>query len=438
MAENFFNEASDKALRLFADMMIEKIKAVEDNWKTPWFSNRGKGFPQNLSGRKYNGVNSMMLYLMCEDKNYKVPVFMTFNQAKENNVMVKSGEKSFPVLYWNFSVKGINPENKDVRITIDDYNKLPKEEQEKFKVQPYLKVYNVFNVEQTTFPEKKVEEWEKLKEKFKAPELKDTAGMFACPELDILLKNQKWLCPIDTISSDKAFYSPGKDYIQTPLKGQFQDGESFYSTLLHEMAHSTGAESRLNRNIKNLFGDPKYAKEELVAELTSAMTCQSLGISSTIREENAMYLKNWLGALKEEPSFILTVLTDANKAMNMINDTVEKQDISTQKDLDKFGVLNENHHKFFIEELPLNSFKSIGVNPSNIPNEDMQRLLCGEHTKNSIQVTIKDQADIFQLDAHLALNRNSDSVSLLVFPVKNKIKRDSKNKIKPFSFKRKQ
>lgn len=97
--------AGDKALKLFADLMVEKIRQVEDNWHKPWLSTQGGGLPQNIEGRAYNGVNSFMLFLLSEKMNYSLPVYMTFMQAKDNGVNVLKGEKSFPVIYWNFSIK---------------------------------------------------------------------------------------------------------------------------------------------------------------------------------------------------------------------------------------------------------------------------------------------------------------------------------------------
>jgi antirestriction protein ArdC len=336
MANQHYTSGSDKALERFADLMIDKISEVADDWQKPWFSNRSKGLPQNLSGRKYNGMNSVMLYLQCEKNNYTVPVFMTFNQARESGVMINKGEKSFPVVYWGFTVKGVAPDTEGKNITYEKYKLLSDDEKKKYKVTPFLKDYNVFNIQQTTFPEQKPEEWMSLKEKFQVPEILDSVGMFVSPEMDAMIGNQTWVCPIDVREGDSAYHTRGMDdVIIVPLKRQFKDGEAFYATLLHEMAHSTGEEHRLNREKGGAFGDPKYAKEELVAELTSAVCCQSLGIVSGIREDNAKYLKNWLGGLKEEPKFILSVLSDVNKASNMINGVVLKQEVSLEKDLTK-------------------------------------------------------------------------------------------------------
>ncbi len=335
--------ASDKALQRFAELMIEKIQQVEDNWQQPWFSTKGGGLPQNIDGRNYNGVNSFMLFLLTEKEQYGMPVYMTFMQAKEKGLNVLKGEHSFPVVYWNFSIKDKNgkkitmdqyrnlsreeQENYKVtpymktynvfnvnqtnlkdsikdkngkKITMDQYRNLSREEQENYKVTPYMKTYNVFNVNQTNLKEVKPELYEQLENRFKAPGLKDEKGMFTMPLLDVMIREQKWVCPIQPKEGNQAYYVHGEKngHIVVPLKGQFEDGESFYATLMHEMAHSTGEVHLLNREKGAVFGDDKYAKEELIAELTAATTGQAMGITTSIREENAMYLKNWLAALK--------------------------------------------------------------------------------------------------------------------------------------------
>lgn len=306
--------ANDKALQKFADLMIKKIQEVSADWSKPWFTTVGHGLPQNVDGRIYSGMNSFMLYLHCDEMKYKTPVFMTFAQARDKGVNVLKGEKSFPIVYWNFSVKDSNGH----KITLDEYKALSEEDQKAYRVSPYMKYYLVFNVDQTNYAEVHPEKWEIIQQKFSVSQLKDDKGMLSCPEIDTMLKHNTWLCPIISEPIDRAFFRPSEDKIYVPLKSQFYTGEGFYGTLLHEMAHSTGIESRLGRELKNIFGSPKYAKEELVAEFTSAVTCRSLGIVTGIREENAQYLKNWLGAISEEPKFIYSVLSDVGKASTMI------------------------------------------------------------------------------------------------------------------------
>ena len=321
--------SNDKALQLFADLMIEKIEEVSDNPSKRWFSVAGHGFPQNVEGRLYQGMNSLILYLLCEKRNYVTPVFMTFLQAKTQEVNVLKGQKAFPVLYWDFSIKNENGS----KIKIDEYNSLSDELKKEYKVIPYTKEYWVFNADQTNYAEKYPEKWEELKQKFAVAELKDENGMLSCPVLDRMLQEDAWLCPIDSSIRDRSFYRPSEDKIFIPHKGQFYSGEMFYSTLIHEMAHSTGADTRCAREIKNKFGDAKYAKEELVAECVAAVTCHSLGIVNGIQDENAQYLKNWLAAIREEPKFLYSVLAEVGKASTMIHNEVSKMELAAAKDV---------------------------------------------------------------------------------------------------------
>lgn len=321
--------SNDKALQLFADLMIEKIEEVSDNPSKRWFSVAGHGFPQNVEGRLYQGMNSLILYLLCEKRNYVTPVFMTFLQAKTQEVNVLKGQKAFPVLYWDFSIKNENGS----KIKIHEYNSLSDELKKEYKVIPYTKEYWVFNVDQTNYAEKYPEKWEELKQKFAVAELKDENGMLSCPVLDRMLQEDAWLCPIDSSIRDRSFYRPSEDKIFIPHKGQFYSGEMFYSTLIHEMTHSTGADTRCAREIKNKFGDAKYAKEELVAECVAAVTCHSLGIVNGIQDENAQYLKNWLAAIREEPKFLYSVLAEVGKASTMIHNEVSKMELAAAKDV---------------------------------------------------------------------------------------------------------
>lgn len=319
--------AKDKALQKFADLMVKKLGEVDADWHKPWFSQVGYGLPQNIDGRGYNGVNSFMLFLLQEENSFKTPVYMTFPQAKKQGVHINKGERSFPVLFWNFMIK----DDKGNKISMDEYKALTGEEQKRYTVTPYTKPYQVFNIDQTNFSEVYPERWKAIQDKFNAPELKDEKGMFSSIELDHMIKYNAWLCPIVFSFSDRAFFRPSEDKIYLPLKGQFNTGESFYSTLLHEMTHSTMTPERLNREMSGRFGDSKYAKEELIAEFTAAVSCHSLGIVSGIREENAQYLKSWLGAIKKEPQFLYSVLVDVGKASTMILNEVCKYQIQKEQ-----------------------------------------------------------------------------------------------------------
>lgn len=306
----------------FTEMLINKIEKMKVDWKQPWVPVNSVT-PRNMDGKRYSGMNALMLMMLCEKEGYKLPYFMTFHKALEMGTEVKKGEKSFPVYYWNINVK-----DKDGKpISYDDYKALSAEERNECKVYPFLKVYNVFNIQQTRFPELKPEEYAKMVEKLSRPVLKDENDQFRCVELDYMLKNKTWLCPIETKLSNDAYYSISKDSIVVPEKKQFEKGEEFYGTLLHEMAHSTGSEARLNREFGKKFGSAEYAIEELVAEMTSAIVCNEVGISKGVKDQSVAYLQSWLNNLKENPKFILTLMGDINKAAALIQDTVFSQEM---------------------------------------------------------------------------------------------------------------
>lgn len=138
-----------------------------------------------------------------------------------------------------------------------------------------------------------------------------------------MIANNAWVCPILPKEQDNAFYSVKKDHIVVPMKHQFVDGESYYGTVFHEMIHSTGADNRLGRLKTCVFGDKDYAREELVAELGSALICQENGISKHLKSDSAAYLKSWLSSLSASPEFIKSVMTDVKRASSIVNNRME-------------------------------------------------------------------------------------------------------------------
>ncbi len=159
--------------------------------------------------------------------------------------------------------------------------------------------------------------------------------MFSFPAIDHMISENKWICPIKPTYGDDAYFSISKNEIVIPEKKQFKSGESFYSNLSHEMAHSTGAENQLNRLKPSSFGSKEYAREELVAEMSAALVSQRYGMSKVVKEDSLPYLKNWLDSLKEEPAFIKTVLQDVKKAAGMINQHIDQVQLELDKAKDE-------------------------------------------------------------------------------------------------------
>lgn len=325
--------AEDKALDLFADM-IERIETISKDWSKPWITEGSLGWPKNLSGREYNGMNALMLLLHCEKNGYKIPRFCTFDcvqrlnkptekQAKEGvelpRVSVNRGEKSFPVMLTTFTC--IHKETKE-KIKYDDYKMLSDEEKKMYNVYPKMQVFRVFNVQQTNLQEARPELWNKLAN---GDAIKlDEGDKMSFEPMDVMIRDNRWICPIKPMHQDKAYFSISKNEIVVPEKAQFKDGESYYGTLWHEMTHSTGIGGQLDRIKPAAFGSDEYAREELVAELGSALVAQRYGMSKALKEESCAYLKSWLEQLKESPQFIKTTLLDVKKASSLVTQNIDK------------------------------------------------------------------------------------------------------------------
>lgn len=253
-------------------------------WHKPW-SGIASGAYNRVSKKPYSLLNQMLLK---HDGEYA-----TYKQWSDLGGKVRKGEKSEIVVFWKILQV---EENKDGKI-------------EKKSI-PLLKYINVFHVSQVDGVEPKnikpiehkpIEEAEKIKNDYANRE-------------NISIKE---------LITDRAFYSPLKDYIQVPCKEQYKDIMEFYSTLFHEMIHSTGHRDRLGRldcSIKLAsFGSEDYSKEELIAEIGAAFLMNHIGIESSKTFKNsAAYIQSWLEVLKNDNRFIVSASSKAEKAMKYI------------------------------------------------------------------------------------------------------------------------
>ena len=337
------SDAETRALEKFTEMMIERIREIQSDWKKPWFSESASQWPKNMSGREYNGMNALCLMLHAEKLGYKIPVWATFDRITglnykanlenkkvritDNNghelpmVTINKGEKSCPVFINTFTC--VHSETKE-RIKYDDYKQLTEEERATYNIYPKLQVYNVFAIEQTNMAEARPELYAKYSSTIDQVKKPLTNEFFSFAPLDLMINNNLWVCPIKEVDGDEAYYSISRDEIVVPKRSSFIDGESFVSNTFHECTHSLGAEGRLNRLKPSSFGSAEYAKEELVAELTAAAVSSRYGISKHVKSDSAAYLKSWLNSLNESPEFIRTVLMDVKRSASLMTQRIDR------------------------------------------------------------------------------------------------------------------
>lgn len=328
----------DAALQRFAEMLIKRMEEMQKDWHKGWIGGGSMfGLPQNISGRTYEGSNAFLLFLHTAENGYKAPVYMTYGQLYKEGAHVLKGEKAVPVFKWGFSIK-----DKDgKKVTEEEFDNMTDDEKKECKRRPFLKIYPEFNIDQTNMSEVNKEKYDAVVSQFRKTDVPTiTDGMYVNKAIDRMMEKQEWVCKIQYDKEEKgAYYSPAKDIVVLPTKAQFRihpddpeecfkDGQEYYGTALHEMAHSTGHPSRLDRLKPAAFGSPEYAKEELVAELTSAMVGNTLGFDRRISDNNVAYLQNWTSALRKEPKFIVTVMADVNKASRIIIENIDKQRIA--------------------------------------------------------------------------------------------------------------
>ena len=269
---------------MVTDRIIEQLEKGVIPWQRPWSGTHSGAF-NRISNKPYSLMNQILLQ---HDGEYA-----TFKQWTELGGHIKKGEKSEIIVLWK--VQPYEEENEDGEKVV--------------KQVPILRYYNVFHISQ-------VEGVEPL-EDVKISELEPVEE---AEQIKLDYMNREHL-EIKEMISNRAFYSPAQDYIQVPCKEQYQNIEEFYSTLFHEMVHSTGHKTRLDRletSASAHFGE-SYSKEELVAELGSATLINMLGIESTKSFNNSTaYIQSWLRVLKNDSHFIVSASSKAEKAVKYI------------------------------------------------------------------------------------------------------------------------
>ena len=261
--------------------IMEQLEKGLIPWRKPWIS-VGNAI-SHATGKPYSLLNQMLLGRPGE--------YVTFNQCQQEGGKVRKGEKSQMVVFWKW-------------IETED------EETGEKKEVPFLRYFNVFHIDQC----------EGLKAKY-TQELPETSANAAeTAEAIIADYVQRSGVRLTHYEGDRAFYQPMTDSITLPLRAQFRETAEYYSTAFHELTHSTGHTSRLDRLEKTaFFGSEAYSKEELIAEIGAATLVNHAGLETTDSfRNNAAYIQNWLSVLQNDKRFIVSAAGKAEKAVNMI------------------------------------------------------------------------------------------------------------------------
>ncbi len=266
-----------KVYKIITDKIIDKLETGTVPWLKPWNTEHGE-IQNFISKKAYTGINPFILNM----HDYVNPNWLTYKQAKDLGGNVKKGEKGEIIIF---------------------FTKLEKEDSNGDKKSfGMLRYYNVFNLEQTEGIDYNM----------------DTTGLEHNPisECENIIKNYPSAPSIS--SSNKACYIPSVDTVNVPDLSKFNKAEEYYSTVFHELIHSTGAKKRLNRDFGVKFGDHKYSKEELTAEFGAAMLCGVTGIENKTLDNSASYIKSWIKALKNDEKLLISAASKAQKAANHI------------------------------------------------------------------------------------------------------------------------
>ena len=266
------------------DSIIKQLENGATPWIKPWTtdSTADKNF---ITQAPYRGVNRLMLGLSSMINGYTTPVWATFKQWNDLGCRVRLHEKGTKIVkYGTYQKTGVDKQKKEIEFT-----------------SAYLTAFTVFNASQIEGVT------------IQAPTVPDKPfNAIEAAELRIKLTGATI-----THGGDSAFYAPSVDKVNVPHKASFISESSYYATAFHELTHWTGAETRCDRNLKGRFGDPKYAFEELVAEMGAAFLCADYGIQGELR--HAGYIQSWLKALRDDSKAIFKAAALAQKSADYVN-----------------------------------------------------------------------------------------------------------------------
>lgn len=310
-----YREKVEEKRKAIVDTLIKFIETKPEQWEAGWYSMPSEAPFNGRTQKKYKGLNSFYLAVIASIKGYTDPRWITFNQAKELGAHIKSGEKSSEVMYWSWYDKATKKPFDEKALDGMEYDERQKYIEE--NVRPVLKFYQVFNAQQC--------ENMPVYDIGQTPEMAAEERARQNALIERVIANSE--APVLYDGGSRAYYAPLTDSIHLPEIKAFKTMQDYYATALHEIAHSTGHESRLNRNILNAFGTADYAKEELRAELASVFMQTELGISVEGRhfENHGAYLASWLKSVKDNPKEFYAAASDAERISDYVAENYLKE-----------------------------------------------------------------------------------------------------------------
>ena len=322
------------------DEVMKNLDEGVGIWKAGWSMPK---VPESaITKKQYHGINNVTLSLVAMSRGYGDYRWVTFNQMQEKGWTFKTDEegnslgKGAGVSIEYFDLIDKQTGKRLDRSVLDGMTIEEKNDYFAQNVKPIRKFYRVFNgdvingipaLEKTEInPMEKVDRVEQLLDYWNENEAKIIYG------------------------GSQAYYKPKTDEIHLPNREKFFSMQEFYSTALHELGHSTGHESRLNRNIENLFGTPDYALEELRAEIASMFIEQDLEIQvdAEHKRNNSAYIAAWKKEIKDNPNALFTAITDADKIAKYVSLKVQQKNSQVQaeqkKEIEKYAIVTDKNH----------------------------------------------------------------------------------------------
>lgn len=277
---NTYSKITERIIRLLEKGIVP--------WHKPWKGTQG--IPRNLvSDKEYRGINVFVLSAAAIERGFDAPYWLTYRQARQRRGYVKKDEKGEAIVFWNW--REVEDEETGIK-----------------KKMPFLRCYTVFNVEQCEGIE------------YPQPEETPLNEFQAIKQCEQVVSNMP-APPQIRHGGTKAYYRSNDDLVSMPKKQRFESSEKYYSTLFHELVHSTGHLSRLNRKAVarlSAFGSAQHSREELIAEIGAAFLCGHCAIENKTLENSTAYVNAWLRELKQDKRLVVFAAANAQKAVDYV------------------------------------------------------------------------------------------------------------------------